>query len=90
MAELAGVDLNRGPGIERPPNTLRHGLIPDATDARVDLPGPCLTGQPDLQGLHAPTQGAANKHCPKELPPVIVHAAREPRPALLIGHGGLP
>ena len=49
VAELAGIHLNRGPGIEGTSNALGHGLIANAIDARRDLPGPGLTGQPDLQ-----------------------------------------
>ena len=53
VAELAGIHLNRGPGIEGTSNALGHGLIADATDPRRDLPCAACLGQPHLQGLHA-------------------------------------
>src|SRR5215510_3985443 len=77
VAELPRIHLNRRSGIEGTPDALRDGLIADATDARGDLPGPCLTSQPDLQGLHAPAQCTPNKDGPEESPIMIIDAARE-------------
>jgi hypothetical protein len=90
MAELPRVHCNRRPRIERTPEALRDGLIADATDPRRDLPGAAGLGQPTLQGLHAPAQGAADKHRSEEPPVMVIDVPRESGDALLIRHRGLP
>jgi hypothetical protein len=90
VAELAGIDLNRGPGIEGTSKALRHGLVPNATDPRRDLPSTACLGQPNLQGLHAAAQGPADKDRPKESPIMIIDAACEASHALLIRDRRLP
>jgi hypothetical protein len=70
LAELAARHRNRGPGIESTPEALLRQLRARDTDATCHLA--CWPGlrRPELQHLRPPTPGPADKHRPKEAPPM--------------------